>query len=240
MSCGRICFSGPPSGSCDDATEIFPSCGGERRGAAAPVLINVFRALRLNRRMIFLRSGLFLLCALISSMIHASDGSLESARTIMQRLQCGSFDEVAGQFRFPDTYTAVEIEKDKSAISASLQSLVRMVGRMTISPDPESGIFAGLRFSIRSGDAGHALPSADPEASAAYRFRAPSEQYADAAITVVLDDVKGAWTIHELAFVLPATDPTSLARMRKLAEHMIGERLNRKKLDPEADESLSR
>jgi hypothetical protein len=91
---------------------------------------------------------------------------------------------------------------------------------MMDTPLNQTGAFVGVVFKLNAGDRAHPLPKADPANVAAYRFAVPLQRYPDAAVSVELERVEKGWRIRMFQFSLPASDPSSPARMKTIFDRI--------------------
>jgi hypothetical protein len=159
--------------------------------------------------------ALFMAVCIVSAHVaRASEGALETANAVLDSIGLEQFEEAAAQFRYPDTYSVEELRAEKVVIASSLRSLFKATGKFAERPTPEIGVFVTLKFTISAGGGAHKLPQAVPTTSAAYRFAPRLRNYPDGRISLDLDNDAGIWKVRSISFGLPASDPSSVGRMK--------------------------
>lgn len=164
------------------------------------------------------------MCAVTLHAASASEGALETANAVLRSIQSKQFEQAAGRFRFPDSFSPEELRNEQAEIASNLRSLFRITGKFQGTPSPETGFFVTLKFTLRAGDRNHPLPEAVSTKSAAYRFAAPLENYRDGRVELEIDNDAGTWKVRSLSFALPASDPSSVGRMKELFNQMVAGR----------------
>ncbi len=151
----------------------------------------------------------------------SADGkALESAESFLRLIRSGAIGDAAKEFQYPLDYTPEELRADQEEIARSIRSLLRVTGGIEAAPVPEYGAFVMIRLTINAGDRSHPLPTSIPSNSAAFRFATKFAHFPDGVVNLELERVGDMWRVRAFQFALPASDPSSAARMKQILDQM--------------------